>query len=49
MSWESLVSGGQGDVCQLGAPAQCLGQREEDGVMVIPLETEVLPRPHCEY
>ena len=46
MSWEGLISGGQSDVSQQRTPAQRLRLGEEDGVMVVPLETEVLPGPH---
>ena len=46
MSWEGLISGGQSDVSQQRTPAQRLRLGEEDGVMVVPFETEVLPGPH---
>jgi len=46
---EGLVRGGQGDVRQHGAPAQVLRLGEEERMVIIPLQAEVLSRPHLEY
>ena len=49
MGRERLVRGGQGDVRQHGAPAQVLRLGEEERMVIIPLQAEVLSRPHLEY
>lgn len=49
MGREGLVRGGQGDVRQHGAPAQVLRLGEEERMVIIPLQAEVLSRPHLEY
>jgi len=42
VGWEGLVRGGQRHVRQEGAATQGLGQREEDRMVIIPLQTEIL-------